>query len=649
MTEAKASLEKNTKQTKLTKKDLSVLFIDDESITAKNFKKLFDKEFNIITTTDPDEALEICLKQNIAVIISDQRMPNRTGTNLLTQVKEKTPNIVRILTTAYATLEDNIEAINKSNVFAYITKPWNLDELRSLINKCLEKFLSDQSHINFGNFIAHEMRNPLNLVVQSTNFIKEKLLLTMLEERLCCSQPEVSIIPFKKKDIDEILDSIDVTNSSAKKGDILIDMILNSIKKKSPCEDYILEMKISEAIDSAIREYAFLKKEKNLVTVEITDDFAVNVNKITLSYIFFNLLKNSLYYSNSKNNFHIIINAKAGKDGFNYVYFRDNGPGIEKEKISRMFDDFYTDGKQGGTGIGLSFCKKTMDDFSGEIYCNSKKGKFTEFVLKFPIVNRDSNQKNQPAENKILIVDDEKVNVFIVAKTLKNNLKNVDFDVAKNGLLAVSLAKKNKYNAILMDIKMPKMDGISATTEIRKLDKTTPIICYSSDSISARSLRSSGFNDFVQKKSSLNFFTRTVAKWSSIEMGYGLIAPDEIKNILQNKKFLIADDEEMSLLITKQYFSKFSNEIDAAKNGSEAFKLAALGNYDIILMDLEMNKLDGISAIKEMRDIGIKCLAVALTGHSERALEILNSGFNDYFIKGKSYDNLAELIAIQLL
>ena len=90
-----------------------ILFIDDEEKTVKNFKKFFENEFNVIATTNHEEILDQINKKavKIAVIISDQRMPKISGVDLLKKIKEKNPNIIRILSTAYADLQDNIRAI----------------------------------------------------------------------------------------------------------------------------------------------------------------------------------------------------------------------------------------------------------------------------------------------------------------------------------------------------------------------------------------------------------------------------------------------------------------------------------------------------------------------------------------------------------
>ncbi len=116
--------------------DLAVLLVDDERQTLKYFERAFSKDFAVLTAASADEAEAIvdASPGKIGVIISDQRMPGRTGVSLLNAVRRKHPGIVRMLTTAYSELDDAIEAVNRGEIFRYIVKPWDFDLLRQEIN-----------------------------------------------------------------------------------------------------------------------------------------------------------------------------------------------------------------------------------------------------------------------------------------------------------------------------------------------------------------------------------------------------------------------------------------------------------------------------------------------------------------------------------
>ena len=99
--------------------------------------------------------------------------------------------------------------------------------------------------------------------------------------------------------------------------------------------------------------------------------------KNMMIFVIFNLLKNYLYYKSK-----IETRTEAKPDG-NYLYFKDYGPGIEKDKLALIFDSFFTSGKKDGTGLGLPFCKRIMTAFDGDIICKSEIGEWTKFEMKF--------------------------------------------------------------------------------------------------------------------------------------------------------------------------------------------------------------------------------------------------------------------------
>lgn len=120
--------------------NLSILYVDDESQALKYFEKAFGKFFKIQTCESAKDALSILEKSSddIGVLVTDQRMPNQTGVSLLENVRSQYPHIVRLLTTAYAELENAIDAVNDGAVFRYITKPWNINELKGVLKNAMD-------------------------------------------------------------------------------------------------------------------------------------------------------------------------------------------------------------------------------------------------------------------------------------------------------------------------------------------------------------------------------------------------------------------------------------------------------------------------------------------------------------------------------
>ncbi|MBI3597303.1 MAG: response regulator, partial [Nitrospirae bacterium] len=110
-----------------------VLYVDDEPLALETFRLQFKEDFTVHTSQNGEEAMRSLRENEIAVILTDQRMPRLSGVELLKQVKEQHPDTVRMLITAYSDMDVVIEAINQGNVYRYITKPYNEDDLRNTI------------------------------------------------------------------------------------------------------------------------------------------------------------------------------------------------------------------------------------------------------------------------------------------------------------------------------------------------------------------------------------------------------------------------------------------------------------------------------------------------------------------------------------
>ena len=122
-------------------KRFPILVVDDEPENLVAFELNFQKEFSVLTAQSGDEALEILENQNVALLISDQRMPGMTGVNFLKRSMEKCPNAVRMIITGYSDIQALIEAVNNGHIWHYITKPWDPDELQISLRRAIDNYL----------------------------------------------------------------------------------------------------------------------------------------------------------------------------------------------------------------------------------------------------------------------------------------------------------------------------------------------------------------------------------------------------------------------------------------------------------------------------------------------------------------------------
>ena len=336
------------------------------------------------------------------------------------------------------------------------------------------------------NSIAHEMRNPLAQV---------QLQFEALKQHIENHAPVEQI-------------KLDIENGQAaiQRGRQLIDIILREVSDSSPEHEPIAMTSIHKAVDQAVSHYGF-ENEKIIERIRLPQhtDFVAKLNETLFNFVIFNLIRNAIYYFDSYPDSQIEISTKTGPYE-NTLIFRDTGPGIDETISHKIFDDFFSYQKSGGSGLGLGYCQRVMRSFGGRIECESKLGEFTEFHLYFPVVpnapkadtlrtpyfndwkqNKRSNEhkvaSNVQINNQaptVLIVDDKEVQRALVQMYL--NQLGVNSLQANNGENAVEVFKANHVDLILMDVQMPVMNGFDASQRIKELSPQTPIIALSGES-----------------------------------------------------------------------------------------------------------------------------------------------------------------------
>ena len=201
--------------------------------------------------------------------------------------------------------------------------------------------------------IAHETRNPLAGI------------------KGCCE--------LMKNNLNELIEYIDLVADSSSQGLAMIDMILANIRDGEVDKSNFTNLSISDVVKKALKQFSYQnQQDRDLVSYNLSEDFIFRGDENMMIFVIYNILKNALHYKVK-----IEIRTEVKSDS-NYLYFKDYGPGIEKDKLELIFESFFTSGKKDGTGLGLPFCKRIMTAFDGEIICKSEVEKGTEFEMKFP-------------------------------------------------------------------------------------------------------------------------------------------------------------------------------------------------------------------------------------------------------------------------
>ncbi len=234
-----------------------------------------------------------------------------------------------------------------------------------------------ETYRSLSGSIAHEVRNPIAMAGQALSLFDSQL------DRLK-RQVAVGDLQGVEQRLNRLSDISAMAHESLHRGDVVIDMILANIRDQEMNPEAFEHCSMAQVVRDAMGEYVFKPGERESIDLNLEDDFSARIDPAVMNYVLFNLLKNALHYLPNKPKSRISIELLCCDDGFNRLVFADTGPGIPADRLPGLFESFSTAGKKRGTGLGLSFCKRSMLAFGGDIDCASREGEFTRFTLTFP-------------------------------------------------------------------------------------------------------------------------------------------------------------------------------------------------------------------------------------------------------------------------
>lgn len=359
--------------------------------------------------------------------------------------------------------------------------------------------------------IAHEMRNPLGQARMSLESIGEML------------PAADTAIPAEH--VSRMRQYVNMGEIAVHRGHQVIDLILGSLKSSTVDRSKFEYLSAAKATQKAVDEYSFIERNvrddfgnlRDRVTVRVVKDFVFYGDETPYVFVLFNLIKNALYYLEQRPDGTIVLTVADHK-----VIVRDTGPGISKEVLAHLFESFMTSGKAGGTGLGLSYCKRTMQSFGGDIHCESVQGEFTQFTLTFPVAPQTGISKapetlqapvlpaakpvipSDTLEGKtVILAEDDELNRLMVGDCLKDwGLTVLEAEGGRQVL--AHLNNTPAVDLILMDMNMPGLDGVQTTKAIRSRDwehQGIFILALSgnSDELDVRTALSAGMNGYILK------------------------------------------------------------------------------------------------------------------------------------------------------
>ena len=495
---------------------------------------------------------------------------------------------------------------------------------------------ANKAKTDFLSTMSHDIRTPMNAIIGLTTIAEKNL-----------------------GDVEATGDSLRKISLASNHLLTLINDILDISKvesgklKLSP-----LTFSIVETVENLVNISQPMIKEKNI-------DFSFHINQMEKEYlytdqlrlnqIFINILSNAIKYTEPGGRVSVDMreekSAVPGSIRLTYVV-ADTGIGMSPEFMATMYQPFsrQVDSRVNsvqGTGLGLAITKQMVDLLEGTIECQSEQGKGTTFtvVLDIPVADRQRDDMQlEPID--VLIVDDDEILLQTAVDTLQSI--GASTEQAQSGLEALGMIENRHlsgrdYDIVIVDWKMPDMDGIETIKRIRsELDARIPILLISAYDWSdiEDEAKEAGANGFVSKP----LFRSTLYDKINDLIGKESksLEPEDDYSDLQGLHILIAEDNDINWEIISAMLAMFGITTDRAENGRvcvDRISTAEEGSYELIFMDIQMPEMNGLDATRAIRRLentwaaSIPIIAMTADAFSENIAACLDAGMNGHIAK----------------
>ena len=392
---------------------------------------------------------------------------------------------------------------------------------------------------------------------------------------------------------------------------------------------------------------------------DVTDE-DVYCDKTRLNQILLNLLSNAIKFTPAGGTVSVRVRQLAGKaHGCGQYEFRikDNGIGMSPEFAQKIFEPFErertsTVSRIQGTGLGMAITKNIVDMMGGTIEVQTAQGKGSEFIICVPMRTQD---EHRPVEKiteleglKALVVDDDFNTCDSVTKMLVKVGMRAEWTLSgKEAVLRArqSIEMSDVYHAYIIDWRLPDMNGIEVTRQIRSLHDDTPIIiltAYDWSDIEVEA-KAAGVTAFCSKPMFMSDLRETLmsALGQKLTDASQELLPEEDADF-KDRHILLVEDNELNREIAQEILREYGFRVDTAENGAvavEKVRTAAPGSYDLVLMDVQMPVMDGYTATRQIRALedpalaGIPILAMTANAFDEDRRNAMESGMNGFLSK----------------
>lgn len=350
-----------------------VLLLDDNLNNLQSFKANFRKDYTVYIAQSAKDALRMIAEFDIPVVISDYRMPEQDGVSFLETVKNEFPYSLRIMLTGHADLPAVVQAINQSEIFRFLTKPWKYEELKKGIDDA------------FSLYETRLLLEKKNLELKKAYVELDRLVYSTAHDFTGPLSNILGLITLIRMDKDQSEEYINLIERTTKKLTLLAKDVLSFHRnKRTKVENQ--NVRLHQLVHAVLNEYQYYENaDKINYSIEIDQVTPLITDKSRLRFILNNLLSNAIKFQDkTKENRSVEIKAVVSDEEL-VLSIEDNGIGIPEERQAKIFEIYYRGSNLStGAGIGLYIVKEAVDVVNGEIVMTSKLGEGTRFTIKVP-------------------------------------------------------------------------------------------------------------------------------------------------------------------------------------------------------------------------------------------------------------------------